>query len=369
MSIAFLVAAAVLAPLTSASSSPDFIENGTALNRRISNRVAQLQIPGVVVDVSRGSKSWTASYGVSDLDTRQKMAANMHVRVGSVTKTFVTTAALILADRGKIDLDAPVSKYVKGVPHGDEITVWMLGSMTSGLPSYTFDPKFQKDIFTNPESRYTADQLLALAFKLPMQSKPGTEFYYCNTNTIILGKIISRVTGKPLPMALYDTILGPLQLTHTVWPTDGQMPSPYAHGYTLQNLVGRRTDATFNDPSWANAAGELISTTVDLRKWARTLGSGSLLKPATQARRLEFNGLKPNSKEKYYGFGMGKAAGWVGHTGTLPGYNVCCYYLPSQDLTIVTIANSDMPTKDGLPASAIMMEITKVLTPKNVAKS
>ncbi len=369
MSLTFLVFGAVLPSLNPPAMQTRLVKDEAALNRRIEKKVAELKIPGVVVDVARGNKSWTASYGVSDLDTRQKMAANMHVRVGSVTKTFVTTLALMLADQGKIDLNAPVSRYLDGVPNGEKITVWMLGSMTSGLPSYTFDPEFQKNIFTNPESRYTADQLLELAFKSPMQSKPWTEFYYCNTNTILLGKIISKVTGKALPAALKENILAPLKLSNTSWPSDGQMPSPYAHGYTLQNLVGRRTDATFNDPSWANAAGELISNARDLRKWAKVLGTGSLLQPATQKRRLEFNGLKPNQKERYYGFGMGKSAGWVGHTGTLPGYNVCCYYLPSHDMTIVTIANSDMPTKEGLPASAIMMEITKVVTPKNVARS
>ncbi len=155
-------------------------------------------------------------------------------RIGSVTKTFVSTAVLLLVDDGKVDLDAPVARYVGDLtaklPHGRTATVRHLLGMTSGFPDYTNLPTgpFGR-LVLHSKKVWTPAELVAAARK-ERSTPPGT-VSYSNTNYIVLGELIRRVTHRPMDRFISARILKPLGPTHTVIPSPGTTAKPSTHGY------------------------------------------------------------------------------------------------------------------------------------------
>jgi D-alanyl-D-alanine carboxypeptidase len=353
---------------SAAAGEPAFpVATRTALEDALTKTMAANSIPGVVVGIwIPGEGTWITTRGVSDLVTKTPMRADDHFRIGSNTKTFTVTALLQLADEKKLGLDDPVSRYLDFVPNGENITLRMLANMTSGLVSYTEDDAWVKEIFSHPERVWTPRELVDVGFKHPPHFVPGKGWNYSNTNAVLLGMIVEKVTGKKIQEVFGERIFTPLRLRHTVWPTTGEMPRPYSHGYTEQTLDGKRADATDRNPSWAFSAGQLISTLADLKIWAKALATGTLLSPEMQRERLTWVTLPPNTPTRHYGLGIGEDNGWLGHTGELPGYNTAVYYLPEKDATLLVLVNSDIPT-DGIdPAPAVFKALARVITPDHV---
>ncbi len=312
----------------------------TTLDQAAAAGVKEAASPGAIVGVRTPKGTWIKAYGDSDPIKKQAMTADMHVRIGSVTKPFTGTLIMQLVEQGKISLDDPISKYVPGVPNGDQVTLKLLGIMRSGVASYSRNDEFVKQLFAKPEGVYTVDQLLTYGYALSPAFAPGAEFEYSNTNTLLLAKVVEKVTGKTLQEAYQSMIFDPLKLSQTTAPgSNPEMPAPFSRGYTLQGVTGTTpADATNYNPSWASAAGEIVSDTNDMLTFARALGTGQgLLKPATQVTRL--NTWAPAGG---YGFQWACAGGWVGHTGELPGYNVTVWYDTTTDSSVVVAANSDI---------------------------
>ena len=333
------------------------------LDTAIKQVMKEANVPGVVVGLwIPPNGSYVRAFGVADKSTKAPMATDFYTRIGSVTKTFTVTGILQLVDQGKIGLDDPISKYISGVPSGDQITLRELAGMRSGLYNYTFDSGFQKAFFTDPSKPFTPQQLLAYAFKHPLVFKPGTQFEYVNTNLILLGLVVEKISGQPLHTYIQQHILTPSSLSHTVFPTGAEFPSPHAHGYTNQTLDGKVADATNWNPSWGWAAGAMISNLNDLKAWAPILATGSLLKPATQAQRLKGSELGSDT----YGLGIFTAGGWIGHNGSLPGYQTLVFYLPSAKATMILFDNTDTSYEGHEPSTLFGNAITKIITPGNV---
>ncbi|VXA92459.1 D-alanyl-D-alanine carboxypeptidase [Microbacterium sp. 8M] len=318
---------------------------------------AQTSAKGAVVAVQSPKGLFLKAYGVADPATGAPMTTDIYQRVGSITKPFTGTLTMQLAAEGKLSLDDKISKYVDGVPRGDEVTIRELADMSSSVTSYTKDPAWQKIFFSETERVWTPEELLKVGISLPPQDfAPGTAFDYSNTNTILLGFVIQKVTGKSYQDVLAEKILTPLGLTHTIFPAgSGTFPDPHAQGFTLQGGHGT-PDAPANttnwNPSWGWTAGELISSAQDLLRFGRAEATGAGLVPAkAQIERLtsfrEFNG--PGNGG--YGIGWGCQNGWVGHSGELPGYNTAMFYSTKDDTTIITMVNSDIPS-GGCPSDA-----------------
>jgi D-alanyl-D-alanine carboxypeptidase len=178
--------------------------------------------------------------------------------------------------------------------------------------------------------------------------------------------ILEQVTGRKIQDVLAERIFKPLELAHTVWPTSSRMPSPFAHGITVQTLDDKQDDATNRDPSWAFTAGQLVSTMGDLRTWVVSYTTGSLISPAMQKERLTWMSMPPNTPQRAYGIGIGIDHGWLGHTGELPGYNCSASYLPEKKAVIVVMVNSDIPVGKANPAPTIFKALASIVTPNNV---
>ncbi|MEU9607316.1 serine hydrolase domain-containing protein [Streptomyces sp. NPDC048057] len=335
------------------------------LDAAVQQVMREASVPGVTVGLwVEGKGSYVRTFGVADKATGAPMEPDLFMRIGSETKTFTVTALLELVDLGKVGLDDPIGKYVDGVPDGDRITLRDLAGMRSGLFNYSEDDGFFKALTSDPYRPFTPRELLGYSFKHPVQFPPGAEFDYSNTNLILLGLVVEEVTGLPLDRYVQKNVLDPAHLDDTLFPTDARFPSPHAHGYTDQTASGQIEDATDWNPSWGWAAGAMISTLEDLRSWAKTLATGTLLTPATQAERLKTG--PTTIPGAGYGLGIFNVQGWIGHNGSLPGYESLTLYLPEERATLVVLLNTDVTHDQTEPSTLFGQAVTRIVTPDHV---
>jgi D-alanyl-D-alanine carboxypeptidase len=363
---AALLAFATFASPVNAEPSPGFDSDVAGrLDKAIDDAMAQASVPGAIVGIWGPDGSYVKAHGIADKSTGAPMQVDFFHRIGSVTKTFTITGILQLADQGRLGLDDPISRYLDGVPNGDAITLRQLAQMQSGLFNYSANPAFQQALYADPYANFTPQQLLGYAFAEPPVFAPGESFQYSNTNTVLLGLVVEKLSGQALPDYLRDHIVAPLGLNQTDFPTDNAFPAPHAQGYT-ESADGQPVVSTDWDPSWGWAAGAMTSTLEDMRRWAPALATGTLLSPQIQQQRLQTvnaGGLPPQDG---YGLGLFNLDGWVGHNGSLPGYQTVVVYLPEQDLTMVIFTNTDIPYRGGEPSTVLATAITKIITPEHV---
>jgi D-alanyl-D-alanine carboxypeptidase len=335
----------------------------TQLDDAIGQAMTKVSIPGAVVGIWGPAGTYVRTFGVADKATRAPMSTNMYSRIGSVTKTFTITALLQLVDQGKLALDDPISKYMSGVPSGDQITLRELAQMRSGLITFDDVAQFSDPYIADPHKSFTPAQLLGYALDKPLQFPPGTQYQYSNTNTVLLGLVVEKQSGQTLQDYISEHILFPLKMSHTSFPTTPAFPDPHPQGYTT--LRGAEQIATDWDFSWAWAAGNMISTLDDMRIWARALATGALLKPETQRQRLDTTVPMSPEQTSFYGLGLINAAGWIGHTGVIFGFETMVFYLPQTQTTLVFFINTDVPQE----ASATLAHaITSIICPDHVIR-
>lgn len=343
-----------------------------ALPRDVADSLQQVLIstqddlgyPGALAGVWSPDGEWTGAIGTTGADQSDSPSPADHTRIGSITKTYTVTALLQEVEKGSLALADPIEKYVPGLPNGKKATLRDLAQMTSGIPSYTMDKEWLTSYFTDTSRTFTAQELVDYVKGDKPMFRPGRKFFYSNTNTVALGMAIEKVTGRPVGDVITDQIIEPLGLSGTSWPGESpDLPEPYLSGQTEQGLPeGTVKDATNWNPSWANAAGEMISTLPDLHAWGVALGTGEgILEPETQQQRLksldENVSIKGNSTDRVYGIGLGRIDGWIGHTGELPGYNTSVQYDPKTQTTVAVMVNSDISN----PAVTVMEQLQQVL--------
>jgi D-alanyl-D-alanine carboxypeptidase len=365
--LAALVCLLALAPAALAAPKPSAAaKRAERIQDAVEGVMKEESIPGAIVGVwQKGQPAYEEAFGVRDKKTKKPMSIGLYMRIGSETKTFTGTAVLQLVKEGKVGLDEPISKYVSGVPNGENITVRDLGEMRSGLLSYSANAEWAKKFLGNPHFQWQPSELLPYSFGSPALFAPGTDFNYSNTNTVLLGMLVENVSGEPLHTYITKHILVPLGLTHTSFPTGAEFPNPHAQGYTKQTLNGKEAVTTTWNPSWGWAAGAMISDLGDLRIWAKDVATGKTLTPSVFAERERFipaEGLEPAA----YGFALFNIAGWIGHNGSLPGYQSLTVYEPKLKTTMVILLNTDISPNAEEPSTLVGRAITKVITPKNV---
>jgi len=336
-------------------------KSDAALAEAIRSAMQRASIPGAIVGVWReGQPPYVRAFGVLDMASGEPMATDLSMRIGSNTKAFVVTAILMLADQGKLGLDDPIDRYVKGVPSGDRITLRQLAQMRSGLYNYAADTN--KDLPQQPFRQWTPQELLEVAFRHPLVFPPGSAFDYCNTNTVLLGLVVEKVSGQSLASFIDQNILKPEGLTHTVFPAGAEIPSPHSHGY-FKMPDGKIVDATNWNPSWGWASGNMISTPDDMRVWTRDLAMGKLISPTMKREQHQFLPAPPEGDGALYGLALENQNGWIGHNGNIMSYMVYPYYLPSERMTMVVMLNSGAD----IPGSWLMIQdITRIISPNNV---
>ncbi|GAA4477076.1 serine hydrolase domain-containing protein [Rhodococcus olei] len=372
---------------TTTSSAVTPVDQAT-MQSALESGAKEFLLPGAVALLRTPTGTVTATYGTTERGGGAPVTVGDHVRVGSNTKTWTSTVILQQAQEGKIALTDPVSKYRPDVPNGANITVEQLLNMRSGLFNYTETPELNSAMDTDPGRVWTPDQLLALAYPHPPYFPPGQGYHYSNTNYVLLGLIAEQLDAKPLPQIYRDRLFGPVGLTSTMFPdlADSGLPAPNSHGYfygtnmlTIDNpalpadmqAAARNgtlapADVTFDNPSWAWAAGSGISTADDLATWVEALTDGKVLSADMQQKRMASpEPTDPNNPSAAgYGWGIAKFGPMYGHTGELPGYNSFMGSDPVNHVTLVVWANL-APGVDGRdPASTIAKNLIGQMYPQ-----
>ncbi|MCW1960198.1 MAG: beta-lactamase family protein [Mycobacterium sp.] len=357
MTIKRLLAGVIATGLLASGCTADLNDRNARLDAAISSAMTVAKIPGALVGIWSPGGRYVRAFGVADTTSGTPMETDFFSRIGSLTKTFTATAVSRLAHEGKIGLDQPIGKYIDGVPNGDKISVRQLATMRSGLADYTKVEGFDKAVMANPQRSFPPRELLDWAFKQPAQFAPGMRFEYSNTNYILLGLLVERISGVSLPDYLTASVLDPLRLTHTIFPTGAQFPGPHARGYTDPDLGGAAVDATDWNSSITWAAGAMISTLEDLRTWVPALANGALRRT-----------IAPDQPGQFaYGMGIFDVGGWIGHNGSVPGYQTVAVYLPERSITLVVMINTDIAAPTGEdPSEVLATAITSVITPDHV---
>ncbi|MFF4626905.1 serine hydrolase domain-containing protein [Streptomyces griseorubiginosus] len=278
------------APATAAGTTRTDTHEAT---RQAVRAAVQDGVPGVTLTARNGRSSWSTTAGVGNLRTHAPRSADDRYRVGSITKTFVSTVVLQLEAEGRLSLDDTVDKWLPGVVHGhghdgSQVTLRQLLNHTSGIFDYTSDETFGRTYFLKDgffEHRYDTlapGQLVAITMAHKPDFAPGTSWNYSNTNYVLAGMVIQKVTGRPYGEEIRHRIIDPLHLTATSVPgTRVSVPGPSSRAYSklAETATGPTYDVTRLNPSLASSAGEMISDSADLDRFYSALLKGRLLPP------------------------------------------------------------------------------------------
>jgi D-alanyl-D-alanine carboxypeptidase len=333
--------------------------------------------PGVTMTIRTGDRLWwSGAAGVADRATGAPMEPSMGFRVGSNTKPYVATLVMMLWDEERVDLDASIADYLPEYPQWSEVTVRMLLGMRSGIHDYLTDMDFILGGLMDPDA--LDDPLLLVDFvaDMPYDFPPGTQGAYCNTNYVLLGLLVERLTAQPFVEVLNARIIDPLGLAVTRLDETPEEDAGLAHGYMDLGIVafvfgippaalgfipgdwfmeGQLVDATYLFPpmtSWS--AGSLISSSEDMVIFMRALLRGELVSDAALAEMKLEDDITLLGDQVPYGLGLQfrdtpYGMTW-GHGGLNFGYQAGTRHFEELDLTF-----SDM--HNYLPEQSYVLEL------------
>ncbi|MFE2106515.1 serine hydrolase domain-containing protein [Kitasatospora sp. NPDC059463] len=341
------VMAGVLAPsAASAAPRPD------AVQQRLDALVQKDGVPAALATVKgRDGRTRTYTAGVGNTATRAKVPVDGQVRIGSNTKAFTAVVILQLVAEGKVGLDASVDTYLPGLVRGEgidgrTITVRQLLQHTSGLPEYVDTGA----VLNAPGRYYEPRELLDAALAQKAHFAPGAKWEYNNTNYLLAGLIIQKITGRPVGEEITKRVIDRIGLRHTYFPAPGDTTIHEAHPNGYQRTAdGSLRDYTELDPSWGWAAGAAVSTNTDVTRFYGALLGGRLLPAAQLAQMRTTVPAEELGAGVRYGLGLVSrplSCGGVawGHGGAIPGYETAGGTTEdgrAVNITVTTIPDAD----------------------------
>jgi len=358
--------------VTSCSDSDDPVSVWQRVETTIDKTMSDNGIPGSIVGI------WSPEHGdriivkgEADIETARGMESIDRVRIASITKAFTVTIILQLIDEERLKLDQYIDTWFTEaeIPGSNKITIGQLCNMTSGLFNYSDDETFLKVYTENPNKVWKPEELVALAVVHPPYFPPGTGWHYANTNTVILGMIITKITGKEVGEEIKGRITDRLNLENTYYPEGTTIDGPHSHGYVEEETGGGLADVTEKlNPSGMGASGALISNVTDLKTWITACANGDLVSQSTQEQRTTFveGDYEYGGKKIKYGLGIMSAAGFLGHPGDAIGYTNAAFYSLQNGTTIVVLLNK-APNPQAAAGLSLFMDITEILFPSESA--
>jgi CubicO group peptidase (beta-lactamase class C family) len=276
----------------------------------------------------------------------------MRYSIGSISKQFTAAAMLFLQEQGKLSLDDKVAKFVPTLTRANEVTIRELLSHTSGYQDY-WPQDYVMPMMLQPT---TAAKIMDLWARKPLDFDPGTKWQYSNTNYVIAGVIIEKVSGKPLLQFLQEKIFNPLGMKSVTSMDESKSDANDPTGY-LRYALGPLRPAPKEGAGWLFAAGELAMTAEDLAKWNISIMDQRLLKPASY-RELEREVQLNNGLGTRYGLGVsvGMEAGHraISHGGEVSGFTAESIVLPDERVSVVALTNQDAADASGDIAHGIV---------------
>jgi D-alanyl-D-alanine carboxypeptidase len=335
---------------------------GAGLHRILDRWRDRADLPAVTMAVDvPGRPLLAAAGGTAERGGGTPVAVDAPFRVASITKLFVATVVLQLAEEGRLRLDDPLARHVTGYPRGDRITIRHLLTHTSGVPDYGLTPGFGRRLLADRERRWHTDEVLALVAGVRPDFPPGAGYRYSNTGYLLLGKVIDAVTGSTWAAEIRRRVIDPLGLRHTFIAGTGPVPGGVLPGYFDADNDGDRENVETGRP-WPSLettegpAGAIVSTAPDLAAFGRALFRGHLVRPETLRQMVTEGPHHPRNSN--YGLGVEisrpdyRTTLW-GHGGFVPGFRSVLWYAPRHDVTVVVLVNDAQANPQDLAELAL----------------
>lgn len=289
------------------------------------------QFMGSVLVAQNGKVLLDKGYGYANLEWQVANSPQSKFRLGSITKQFTAACILLLEERGKLSTDDLVKKYLSNAPAAwDKITIYNLLTHTSGIPNFTSFPDYQ----TSEGSPTTPEKLVERFLNKPLDFQPGEKFQYSNSNYILLGYLLEKISGQSYQNFLAANIFKPLGMNDSGYDSNSEIIPHRAAGY-MPGPNGS-INASYIDMTIPFSAGALYSTTEDLLRWEEALFGGKVLNAAS------FKKMTTPFKDDYAcGLMVSKKQGRtvIQHGGGIEGFNTEMSYYPEEKLTIIALAN------------------------------
>ncbi len=358
----------------------------SAIDSAVQKIMADQAVPSVSIAIVRAAQiAYVHAYGLARLEPKLAARPEMRYKIASNSKQICATAILLLAEDGKLSLDDPVSRFFPDLTRAREVTIRELLSHTSGYQDY-YPLDYVAPFMTQP---VTPQHILDTWAKKPLDFDPGAQWQYSNTNYVIAGSIIEKITGKPLIEFLRARIFDPLGMRSPIdvnlQPWSASDPQGY-HRFAL----GPPRPAPVEADGWMYAAGELGMTAEDLARWDISLMNDTILKPAS-LKALTTEVLLKNGCGTNYALGLdisnrnghrkwahgGEANGFISQNFTLPDDKLSVTVLTNQQNDAASlIANqiqqillSEASDPEAAPALAHAREIFSGLQNNNLNRS
>ena len=297
----------------------------------IQSFVAERQFMGAVL-VARGSDILLdKGYGFANLEWNVPASPKTKFRLGSITKQFTAAAILLLEERGKLNVNDPVKKYMSDAPATwDKITIFNLLTHTSGIPNFTDFP----DYASLEPFAATPTQLVARFRDKPLEFQPGERWNYSNSGYVLLGYLIEKISGEKYEQFVQENIFKPLGMTDSGYDSNAEVIQNRASGYSpsANGLV----NAGYINMTIPLSAGGLYSTVHDLLRWEQSLFGGKLLSSASLKEMTS-----PFKSDYAFGLQVRKVNGHqlIDHGGGIEGFNTELAYYRVDKLTVVVLGN------------------------------
>ena len=343
-----------------------------ALQARLDQLRKRYGIPGISAAVLLPDGSmWSGVSGLADVAADRPVTRSTTFAIASVSKTFTSALVMALAEEGRIDLDAPVRRYLpKLTKVGPRILVRQLLDHTSGLRDYFFHPSIDHLLLSDPDRRWTAADALRYVGK--PYFAPGKGWHYSNTNYLVLGLLAEAVGKAPLAAQVRARFLRPLELTHTWFQPTERASRDIAHGYrfSASGVGAKPIDLSGSGPiepftsvvTAAGGAGGFASTPSDLVHWARALYGGRLLRAETLARLTDVRSTARFDPTVPYGLGVQlvviDGVPTEGHSGRLLGFRSAVRYVPERGIAVAVLTNQSRSA----PGPIVRVLLRTVLT-------
>jgi D-alanyl-D-alanine carboxypeptidase len=349
----------------------------SALQAKLDAWHAAGRFPGATLGVSLPDGSTLAlATGVSDRERRTPMHPTDRMLAGSVGKTFVAAAALQLVREGRLSLDTPLSRHLgeapwfPRLPNAEDLTVRMLLNHTSGIQRYEFKPAVTELLTREPDKVWTPEERVGFVLGDVPPFRAGEGWDYSDTNYILLGMVVERVTGAELYAELQRRFLAPHALSDTL-PSDRRVLPGLVQGYAGEGNPFGGTDAMLTDgrmavnPQMEWAGGGFASTAADLARWVRLLYGGHVLGAETTAEMLQGVPAPMLGPDVRYGLGVilrpSPHGVTSGHSGFFPGWLTDTVYVPALDTGLAVQVNTSVRGATGRPTSALLQELAAVV--------
>jgi CubicO group peptidase (beta-lactamase class C family) len=345
-----------------------------SIDQLVNSEMKRQRIPGLEVGIySRGRILLAKGYGLADVELNVPVKPETLMQSGSVGKQFVSAAIMMLVEEGKLSLDDSITRYFpEAPPTWKPILIKNLLSHTSGLSEYETGDRIgpKGDFYLRLD--FTEDELIKKIEALPIEWAPGEKWAYRNTNYVILGILIHKITGKPYAEFLDERIFKPLGMTSTRLISDRDIIYNRASGYELDD--GELKNQEWVSPTFNSTAdGTLYFNVLDLAKWDEALYTTRLLKQSSLDRIwtiYPLNDGKPNPAGYGFAWMISDFHGHklIEHGGAWQGFTCDISRYPDDSLTTVVLTNLDAGhSNPGLIAHVVTGLVDPAILPAKLA--